>query len=195
MGTYEADKMRIFATLAKARHVVYDIGANAGIYTVLASTLVGSEGKVFAFEPLPRNVEFLRRHVKLNRRENVVVMSCAVSDQATRARFDATVGPSQGRLSKAGDIEVETVTLDGLLTAGQILPADVIKIDVEGAEDRVLAGAETVITARRPIILLATHGSAVHHRCCVWLRQRGYTLRSVSKARPDETDELLALRA
>ncbi|HEV8435127.1 MAG TPA: FkbM family methyltransferase, partial [Thermoanaerobaculia bacterium] len=71
LGTYERDSQRAFMDNVHEGDVVYDIGANAGFFTLLASTLAGPRGLVFAFEPLPRNVALLERHVSLNGCENV----------------------------------------------------------------------------------------------------------------------------
>ena len=67
---------------------VFDIGAHAGYYTLIASKLVGGSGHVVAFEPAPRNLRYLRRHLSLNHVSNVTVLEVAVSDRAGVGRFD-----------------------------------------------------------------------------------------------------------
>lgn len=67
LGSYEYGKRRLFERLVRPGQVVWDVGANAGFYTLLASRLVGSTGSVVAIEPLPRNLSYLRRHLELNR--------------------------------------------------------------------------------------------------------------------------------
>jgi SAM-dependent methyltransferase len=67
LGSYEIGKRALFVRSIPVGAVVYDLGANVGYYTLLAAMLAGAEGKVFAFEPLPRNLEYLRRHLVLNR--------------------------------------------------------------------------------------------------------------------------------
>src|SRR5579871_1243331 len=66
LGSYEQDKQQCFAGAVSVGSVVYDIGANVGFYSLLASVLVGVSGAVYSFEPVPRNCHFLRRHVDLN---------------------------------------------------------------------------------------------------------------------------------
>lgn len=61
--------------------VVYDIGANAGFYTLLSSVLTGSNGKVFAFEPVQQNIFYIKNHLGLNKITNTVVVEKAVSDK------------------------------------------------------------------------------------------------------------------
>ena len=120
---------------------VLDIGANAGYYTLLASRSVGPMGRVFAFEPLPLNLQFLREHIRLNGLVNVTVVRKAVSDRQGTARFAAGQSPLMGRLSSQGEMEIETVTIDGLVEGGVVPGPQALKIDVEGAEESVLAGA------------------------------------------------------
>ena len=70
LGTYEADKQRLLQTLLREGDCFFDVGANVGFFTLLASALVGRSGRVVAFEPLPQNLAFLRRHLLLNRPHN-----------------------------------------------------------------------------------------------------------------------------
>ena len=82
-----------------------------------------------------------------------------------------------GRLDASGDVEVRTETLDDLVSSGQVPPPDFVKMDVEGAEHDVLTGAVSVLQKHKPVILLSTHGTVVHDRCCSFLRELGYELR------------------
>src|SRR5688572_25202486 len=66
LGSYESDKRQLFESSITPGDVVFDIGANVGFYTLLASDLVGSSGHVYSFEPVPRNIEFLNEHLSLN---------------------------------------------------------------------------------------------------------------------------------
>ena len=63
LGSYEYQKQSIFKKTVKSGYVVYDIGAHVGFYTLLSSVLVGTQGKVIAFEPVQRNLEYLKKHV------------------------------------------------------------------------------------------------------------------------------------
>src|SRR6185295_4714839 len=66
LGTYERTKQKRFAAAISLNHVVYDLGAQAGFYSLLASRLVGRQGMVYSFEPLPRNIRFLKKHIAIN---------------------------------------------------------------------------------------------------------------------------------
>lgn len=179
LGLMEYDKQLLFRRLAKPGAVVYDVGANVGFYTLLASVLVGPQGKVFAFEPLPRTIDILRRHVRINDLANVTIFAGAVSDHEGTARFDAGAIPEMGHLSDKGEFEVQLFQLDALLAAGRIAPPALMKIDVEGAEVDVLTGAKHILDTHRPHILLATHGIDTYHRACDLLRAHRYDVETL----------------
>ena len=192
LGWYERDKQVEFARSVRPGSVVYDIGANVGFYTLLSSVLVGPRGRVFAFEPVPRNLEFLRRHIRLNRLGNVAVLELAVGEKMGEATFDDTLGTSQGKLSSGGRLRVQVAAIDDLVSSGVVRPPDALKIDVEGAEAAVLRGAMATLQRHHPAIFLATHGPAEPADCLELLRGIGYRVAAVGGGAPDGTDEVLA---
>src|SRR5690348_9557213 len=66
LGTYELGTQRLFCRIVKPGDVVYDIGANVGFYTLLASVCAGPSGRVYSYEPLPENIAGLRKHISIN---------------------------------------------------------------------------------------------------------------------------------
>jgi FkbM family methyltransferase len=193
LGLYEMPKQKVFRSLIRPGDEVYDHGANVGFYSLLASVLVGPHGHVFSFEPLPRNLDFLRRHVQENNLTNCSIVASAVSDRKGTARFEDQCNPHTSKLSASGSITVGVASLDGLLASSEILPPNVIKCDIEGAELEALKGARTMLVRYRPTILLATHGGAVHKLCCDFLMALGYSLRALQEGTPlAESSELLA---
>lgn len=193
LGSYEAEKQRLFADAVCAGAVVYDIGANVGFYTLLAAKLVGEHGRVISFEPLPRNLELLRRHVSLNRFENVQIVDAAVSRESGEASFDDSPGASMGALSDAGRLRVRLVSIDELLERGDTPAPDLIKIDVEGGEDAVLEGATEMLSSRRPTIFFATHGDEVKARCLTQLDAIGYSVSAIGAPDMIGADEFVAV--
>lgn len=192
LGTYERETQQAFRSLIGHASVVLDIGANVGFFTLLAARRTGSQGAVVAFEPLPRNLAFLRRHLALNGVANVEVLPIALSSHSGTARFGSAANPAMGGLSLAGDLEVQTDTLDELVASGGVSPPDFLKIDVEGAEYDVLTGASAVLTRHRPLILLSTHGYREQERCCALLRDLRYELRQLRDGTLDGQYTLLA---
>jgi FkbM family methyltransferase len=178
-GTYEVDNLSVFAAAITPGASVYDVGANVGIYTLLASLKAGVDGRVYAFEPLARNLRYLHRHVAVNERKNCLIMEVAVSDTEGMQRFSAaTWEQSMARLSRDGELEIPTVTLDRCIYGENGLrPPNVIKIDVEGAELLVLRGATRTLTEYHPWLFIEIHGTEQHRECREFLAAKGYRLR------------------
>ena len=173
LGFYEQEKQDVISEAVRPNTVFYDVGANVGFYTLLSSVLVGA-GKVFAFEPLLRNLEYLKRHIALNQIQNVEVLELAIADENGTSFFEIEPTGSMGCLSSRGQLRVQTARLDYLLAQGRILPPNYIKMDIEGAELLALRGAERCIRRYRPQIFLATHGTDIHSECCQLLEAWGY---------------------
>ncbi|MEH2464010.1 FkbM family methyltransferase [Nostoc sp.] len=185
MGLFEIDKQLILQNFQLSGTTVVDIGANVGFFTILLSRLVGNTGFVIAFEPLTRDLEMLYRHIHLNNIKNVTVYGSAVAEKEGVMRFNTSMAYSQSHLSETGDIEVQVVTLDSLLDNFKKLERKVslLKIDVEGAEDRVLEGGKNFFSYYRPVILLATHGEDKVSNCRQILSTYGYSLMPLDKMR------------
>jgi FkbM family methyltransferase len=141
---------------------VLDIGAHHGLYTLLAAKLVGPTGKVFAFEPSPRERKALALNVTLNRCKNVSLQPLALGGQEglfdLHIAGDGMTGFNSFRPSvdagKTLKVSVRVTTLDNWITATGIHRVDFIKLDVEGGELSVLSGARELLTRQpRPIIL------------------------------------------
>jgi FkbM family methyltransferase len=159
-GTFEPGERAVFAGLVKPGMTVLDIGAHAGLYTLIASTLVGDAGRVVSFEPSPRERGRLLKHLGLNRRRNVTVEPVALGDTDGEATLYVVQGSETGcnslRPGDVGDaqpVRVPLRRLDDYLASGEIRRVDVIKMDVEGAELSVLRGAETLLRTQGPVLL------------------------------------------
>lgn len=192
LGSYEYAKRRTVERLIRSNAVVYDVGANVGFYTLLSSVLVRPSGQVVSFEPLPRNVAYLRRHVEMNRLHNVTVMPIALGERSGVARFREAADASMGSLCEDGSLAVQVESMDDLVARALIPEADVIKMDIEGGELAALRGAQALLARRRPVIVLATHGAEIHDQCCRLLTGLGYDLTSLDSRAIASTDELLA---
>ena len=153
-GTHEVARVRAFANMVTLGAVVYDIGSNAGIYSLLASLRAGPSGWVYAFEPLQRNLHYLRRHVALNNLQNCTVLEEAVcNEEGTRSFSVASFDSSTARLASDGELQVPSTTLDRCIYGEKRLrPPNVLKIDVEGAELEVLQGAHRALAEFHPSV-------------------------------------------
>jgi FkbM family methyltransferase len=140
---------------------VVDGGANIGYFTLLCAKLVGDDGGVYAFEPEPRNFGLLQRSVERNRARNVVLTQSALSDRSgverlylDRSNFGEPSLREANVSDPAGTVEVETLTLDEFLASLPDPRVDLIKLDTQGAEGLVLAGASRLLAEQAPCIIM-----------------------------------------
>ncbi len=174
LGSYEMEKCVRFAEAVPSGGVVFDLGGNVGYYSLISAVRAGPDGRVFVFEPLPRNLDFLRRHLALNRIGNVTVIDAAVSERSGTVHFAEDASTSKGRIGKGGTLEVKSIALDDWIDRGLLPAPDLLKIDIEGAELLALRGARRMLAAKHPPIFLSTHSGQVHKECLVFLESLSY---------------------
>jgi len=162
LGTSEPVVQDALKRLVRRGDVAYDIGANVGFFTVLLGRLVGPEGAVAAFEPLPATAESLRRNAALNGFGHVTVFANAVGRAPgpvkLALREESTWAKLADATSTGPTLDVTMVAIDGLVEAGTIRPPAFVKIDVEGAELEVIEGMRRTLLQHRPIVLCEMHG-------------------------------------
>jgi len=174
LGTYELQKQRAWVNFLRPSMTVYDIGAQAGFYSLVSARAVGPAGRVYSFEPCPYECRFLLDNVKANRLPNIRVIQAAVSASSGFAGITVDKDQTQNSLCALEDtlLSVPVLCLDQI----EIPPPDLIKMDVEGAESDVLIGGRTLIKTKRPVIFVALHGTEQIEKCSVILRQYDYKL-------------------
>lgn len=144
--------------------VFLDVGANIGLYGVPAGAAVGPRGTVVCFEANPRTFRYLARNIARNRCANVIAENLAVGRETGEIRIDTgarNVGEVHVATESGRGEAVPMVSLDDYCERHGIGRVDYIKIDVEGFEASVLAGAERVI-ADNPDILVQTEYEPAH---------------------------------
>jgi FkbM family methyltransferase len=141
---------------------VLDVGAHHGYYALLASRRVGDSGRVFAFEPSPRERRKLGWHLRWNHCPNVEVIDVAMGARAGQAELYVAPGRETGCNSlrppavrgTPKKVNVPVDTLDHFLSSRGADHVDFLKLDVEGAEISVLEGAENLLSQEpRPVVL------------------------------------------
>jgi FkbM family methyltransferase len=155
-GIYEQPLVCLLRQRLQAGGVFYDVGANVGYFTLLASSLVGSGGEVHAFEPVPNNAARIKRNLGRNNIANVFLNELAVAEgSGTLTLYLPGVTFNSGWASlipsskSPQQISVPTISLDEyVFDQGHRFP-DVVKIDIEGAEPQALAGMRRIL-ARDP---------------------------------------------
>ncbi len=180
-GKYVKRDTDVLTENVKKGETVYDIGAHVGYFSVLCSDIVGKQGRVYSFEPLPMNLLFLRKHIKINNCENIKVFKTCISDSISEEFFDNTQGSATGHLSPEGKLKVSVNTLDNLLNNGDIKPPDFIKINAEGAEQSILIGGMNCISKYKPKLLITFHTEELKDNCINILSRYGYNIHYTAK--------------
>lgn len=183
----------VLRKIVKKNSLVIDIGANYGLYTKILSELVGENGKVIAFEPIPFTHSILTNVIKTLHLNNVKAECIALANYSGKAtmlipKFDGgNTNYYQASLNNhknsadTKSIEVEVQKLDQYLESiGTQENLALIKIDAEGAEYEVLKGGEKNLTKFEPILLIEVAGASsnmnpVAHNLFSFLDSLGYT--------------------
>lgn len=160
---YEPETFLFFRQNLKKGDTVLDIGGHIGLFAVVTARLVGSEGKVYSFEPTPFTRTVLRDVVELNECESIV----EIREEAVSSKSGTTVFFDTGdEISNANSlvkterskkqIPITLTSVDEFVQEKQIR-VDCLKIDVEGAELDVLKGARATFLKQRPVVRLGLH--------------------------------------
>jgi len=183
LGTAEPHLQRIIRKYVSPGQIVYDIGANIGYVTLSLAKLVGPHGRVFAFEPAPKNIESLRRTLEANRLTTVKLLEAAASNTSGDAIIRMTENLSTPSLvwhrknPASKELITKTVVIDHLVEAGESPRPSFVKIDVEGAEGLVLRGMRNTILAANPVLFIEC-SEIGRQISCDLLRESGYRCQS-----------------
>jgi len=181
---YEAKSIALLQQYIKPDSLVIDVGANIGFFTLHLARWVTGTGKVIAIEPETINYERLQRQlVRAGIIEQVETIKGAVANQRGSTFLELNpLHPGDHKLSRNGQgISVPVTTIDALVEAHNWQTVSFIKIDVQGAESLVLAGAEETLNRFRPVLMievgndyLKQYGSSTQ-ALLTFLFDRGYT--------------------
>jgi FkbM family methyltransferase len=158
---HEESTTDIFKKLLKEGDVVVDMGANIGYFTLLAAQLVGAGGKVYSFEPEPRNFGYLTKNIELNNYTQVNAFQKAVSDKNGTINLyvsnvetgSHTIIPDEEDKKEKDTVEIETISPDNFFKdKGNRI--DFVKIDIEGAEPLAIKGMEGIIKENEDMKIL-----------------------------------------
>lgn len=191
-GLYEPPVTRVFQRQLRPGGTVMDVGANWGYFTLLAAAAVGPSGAVVSLEPDPRQFDTLARNVEMNGFTQVKTLRAAASARSGRVTLlgysDDEENRGVTRIAGAAEratpdaarqFDVDAVTIDGLMPP--VREVDLVKIDVEGAEDLVIEGMREGLSLHRyRAVLLELHPKLLEARgvapdaCIGVLQQYGY---------------------
>ena len=166
----DRDAFRVMQEVLRPGDVMLDVGANVGVYSVRAGVLVGPEGRVYSFEPVPTTLERLRQTIAINTAQNVTVIPKAITNECGIVQINvyegeglsgwSTLGrhpmvrPDGATVTPAVAIDVEAETLDEFCAREGIGHVRLCKVDVEGFEPNVFEGATRMLSEQRIDVVL-----------------------------------------
>lgn len=177
---------KALAALCKPGDIIFDIGANVGSHTLPIAKSVGSSGKVYAFEPVPWALNKLHKNISLNAFNNIIVEPIALSDTpndnaefSLRASFKTTSQipvNADGNLNEnwwnaCEKVKVRVETIDNFVKENNIKKINLIKLDVDGFEAKVIKGATIVLTEYGPDIIMELAPS--------WIESKGDNVETI----------------
>jgi FkbM family methyltransferase len=162
-GVHDIDNTEILMNHVKKDQIVIDLGAHIGYYTLMMAKLVGPNGKVFAFEPEPRNLELLQKNISKNGYENVIVVPKAVSNNEENCilyvgqeSFGANkiFKPKKTNVQKFKEIKTQTIKLDNYFKENSFLEKiSFLKMDIEGSEIKALEGMKKILESNQELMI------------------------------------------
>jgi FkbM family methyltransferase len=139
------DDEKFLRSILKPNDTVIDVGANIGTLALASSALVGTHGRVIAFEPNPKIYTYLKGNVLLNKCKNITLHNCAVGDRNDDVYISNRKWDDQNRIIPQGGIKISMTTLDKKLESIHRC-IKLLKIDVEGYEKFVFMGAKNTLS-------------------------------------------------
>ena len=185
LGAYERAELNLLNRLLSEESVFVDIGANFGLYSLVASQKITNSGKVICFEPFPKNYAALKKNISLNSKSNIISENIALGDKKDELSLyyqpnEKNLGiVSANFMENSKTIEVDVMSLDEYVNENGIDKIDFIKIDVEGFENQVIVGMKKTLELFSPMILIEIfdEGSinSNHHNDHDYLTRIGYS--------------------
>lgn len=160
-GGWEKVSIGIWIKLCKRSEVIFDIGANTGVYALIAKT-INPNARVYAFEPVKRVFEKLQENILLNKFDITAIDKAVSNNDGVASIFDSnaehvysvTVNKNMTTDVNAKETKIETITLNSLIKNQELKKVDLIKIDVETHEPEVLEGFSDYLATFKPVLLI-----------------------------------------
>lgn len=146
----------IILRLLRKDSVFFDLGANFGYFTIVASSKI-SDGRIYSFEPVPKTYWQLKKNISLNNISNrVYPLQVAISDKDGFLNITTDKSACNHIVDKSvkNSVKVKTIKLDSFCKQNKIDSIDVIKCDVEGAEYYMIKGGVNILKRCKPVLIL-----------------------------------------
>ncbi|MBD2292363.1 FkbM family methyltransferase [Anabaena sphaerica FACHB-251] len=162
-GLYDYHDMNFLLRYLRAEDSFLDIGANIGIYTLLAASII-KNGTIYSFEALPKNYTRLEENIRINQLDQVKTYSLAISNLIGNIALNLAEGDSMPFISTQSHektLTVKTDTLNNILNNESLSKLTLAKIDIEGAELLALKGATSLLKKQLPHVWIMEINNAV----------------------------------
>jgi len=170
LNEYEEKEIMFVEHFLKKGDVFIDVGANIGLYSLVASKQVAEQGVVYAFEPIKRNYDNLINHIYLNNANNIIAENLAISNnQENMKLFINEQDKNNGMATAYAETytyteSVSSTSLDLYFANKTAAPVSLIKIDIEGGEYLALLGMQHILTRDKPVLLIEINPDAPYEQ-------------------------------
>jgi FkbM family methyltransferase len=159
--SFELEETKLFSNIVKPDDVCLDVGGNVGYFSMLLAARA-KQGHVHVFEPVPVNAALINASKELNGFTNVTINNSAVGNENGTVSFSVSIDSAlssiipTGCMAEARKITVPILRIDDYMAEQKIKHFDIIKVDVEGAENMVIDGAKGLLTSqvKKPRLVL-----------------------------------------
>jgi len=182
----EVKTTEIMKRIVKKGDIILDIGANIGYYTILEADLVGAKGRVYAVEPVPKNIGLLKKNIELNNCQNIKVFPIGAGAKEGRVKIYLSESCNLSSMNKntkgiIDEIRVPIITLDKFLI-NKPFP-NLIRMDIEGYEYQVLKGMAKILKRGEPLkLLIEFHFHKLKKEQSIWmlekLKKNGFSIKA-----------------
>lgn len=180
---YEPLQTKVIKDLVKEGDIVVDAGANIGYYTILLSKLVGSTGKVYAFEPSKNSIKLLKKNLKFNKCNNVILITKALSDKEGELSFYINqLDKGNNSIKEAigsEKVKVKCTTIDSCIPKDENI--SLMKMDIEEAELLALGGAKETLKRCNTITVEDPEDREDYRAIDSLLRKAGYDISRINE--------------
>jgi FkbM family methyltransferase len=161
LGIYEFEKQIIVAKTVADNDVILELGAHVGYFTIMFSRLVGPKGKVYAFEPIKNNINYIKSHLKLNDINNVKIFEYGAWIKTENLNFDNDTHNAKGRISSSGNNQINVVDINEFILNQISGKINLIKMDIEGSERCVFPHLLNYVIKNKTKLIISTHGDDI----------------------------------
>ncbi|MEM3092063.1 MAG: FkbM family methyltransferase, partial [Candidatus Pacearchaeota archaeon] len=164
-GIYKTTIVDMIKRELREGDIALDIGSHTGYFALIFASIVGNNGKVYAFEPTKQAFNVIKKNVALNNFKNVIIENIGLSDKNEETNIDMQFKYDKECIDegKTKNEKHLLITLDNYVKKNKIPKIKLIKIDTNCFDLRILMGATETIKKFRPIVIVKTSYEEEHH--------------------------------